>query len=150
MGVDRHPVAHLAAQQPPDRQAERLAEDIPQRHLDAGDGAHADGAEPPEAVLGQGAIGLLDVAGVEPDQQRRQVIDTAAHGAGLPLQRRLAPAMEARLVGIDAYEDPVAEPRVDDMGGDGSDLHGHPLVVATATGKLAGRGHRGGSVTWGR
>ncbi len=37
--VDRDPVADLAAEQHPDRHAERLALDVPKRHVDAGHGA---------------------------------------------------------------------------------------------------------------
>ena len=50
MGVDAHLVAHLAAEQSPDRHAEMLAENVPQRDLDAGNRAHADDADAPEAV----------------------------------------------------------------------------------------------------
>ena len=34
MGVDRHGIPGLAAEKPPDRNAEILAEDVPERHLD--------------------------------------------------------------------------------------------------------------------
>ncbi len=113
VGIDAHPVAHLAAEQTPDRHAEMLAEDVPERDLDARDGAHADGAEPPEALLLHDADGLLDVARVAPDQQRRQVLDGADHGARLPFERRLAPAEQARIVGLDPHEHPVAHLGID-------------------------------------
>jgi hypothetical protein len=60
-------------------------------------------------VLSQRAIGQLDVARIEPDEQRRKVLDASADGASLPFQLRLAPAMEARLVGVDTHEYSVAE-----------------------------------------
>ena len=41
MGVGAQMVAHLAAEQAPDRHAERFAEDVPQRDLDAADRGHA-------------------------------------------------------------------------------------------------------------
>ena len=52
MGIDAHPVAHLAAEQLPDRHAQRLALDVPQRVLDARHGGEADRAERPEAEAG--------------------------------------------------------------------------------------------------
>ena len=126
MGVDRHPVAGTAAEQAPDRHAQRFAEDVLAGHLDAGDGAHADHAEPPEAVLGQHADQLLDVARVAAEQERRQVLDGADHRARLPLQRRLAPAVQAGLVGADLDEDPVPHRGVDDERAYAGDLHGLP------------------------
>ena len=44
-GVDRASFAR-AAEEPPDRLAKRLALDIPQRHIDGGNGVHADPALP--------------------------------------------------------------------------------------------------------
>ena len=44
-------------------------------------------------------------------------------GARVPLERRLAPAVEARLVGQDLDEDPVAHPGVADVRLDRGDLH---------------------------
>ena len=108
MGVDADLVANLAAEQAPHGHAERLAEDVPERHLDAGDGAHPDHAEAPEAVLLQHPHGLFDVARVASDQKRREILDGPDHGLGFPLQRRLAPADEVGTVGLDTHEDPVA------------------------------------------
>ena len=50
MGVDAHLVAHLAAEQSPHRHAQTLAQNVPQRDLDSRNRAHADDAEPPEAL----------------------------------------------------------------------------------------------------
>jgi hypothetical protein len=124
MRIDADLVAHLAAQKTPDRQALILAEDVPQRQLDAGDRAHADGAQTPEGMLAQDADGLLDVARIGADQQRLEILDRADHGLGLPFERRLAPAIEARHVGLDLDENPVAHLRVHDAGPDGGDLQG--------------------------
>ena len=96
MGVGAQIVAHLAAEQAPDRHAERLAENVPERDLDAADGRHALDPEAPEAVPGQDLVALLDVAGILPDQQRLEILDGADDGAGLPFQRRFAPAEQAR------------------------------------------------------
>ena len=66
---------------------------------------------------------LLDVARIAADQQRREILDGADDGARLPFERRLAPAVEARLVGLDAHEDPVAHLGIDDAGADVDDFH---------------------------
>ncbi len=114
MRVDAHFVADLAAEQPPHWNAKQFAQDVPQGHLDAGDGAHADHAEAPETVLLQHAHGLFDVARVAAQQQRRKILDGADDRPGLPLQRRLAPSHEVGTVGLDADEDPVAHLGVHD------------------------------------
>ena len=114
MGVGAQMVAHLAAEQAPDRHAEGFPEDVPQRDLDARDRRHAVDAEPPEAVARHDLVALLDVAGVLPDQQRLEVFEGADDGARLPFQRRLAPAEQAGLVGLDPHEHPVAHFRVAD------------------------------------
>ena len=72
MRVDRDAVAGPAAEQAPDRHAQRLGEDVPAGGLDAGDGAVADHAEPPEAVLGEHPHQLLDVARIAAQHQRRR------------------------------------------------------------------------------
>jgi hypothetical protein len=122
--VDRNAVAGLAAQQAPYRQPDRLAEDVPQRLLDAGDRRAADHAELPEAVLAHRAHGVLDVTWVMADHERSQILDAAHHGARLPLERRLAPPVKPVLVGLDLHEYPVAHLCIDDEGADGGDLHG--------------------------
>src|SRR5262249_5178499 len=66
---------------------------------------------------------MLDAARVFPDQQWRQVLDGPDHAARMPFQGRFAPAEQARLVGLDLDENPVAHPRIADRGLDGGDLH---------------------------
>ena len=55
--------------------------------------------------------------------QLRDVLDRPDHRARVPLQRRLAPAPQAGLIGQDLDEHPVAHAGVTDEGFDGSDLH---------------------------
>jgi hypothetical protein len=62
---------------------------------------------------------LLDVARIAPDEQRLQILDRADDGPRLPFKRRLAPANEARLIGLDAHEHPVAHFGVHDARLDG-------------------------------
>jgi hypothetical protein len=123
VSVDLDPVAHLAAEQPPDRLTEPFAEDVPQRQLDARHRRHADHAEAPEGVLLQHPHRLLDVARIAADQKRSEVLDGTDDGLGLPFERRLAPAVEAVLVGLDAHEHPIAHVGVDDAGADVDDFH---------------------------
>src|SRR5262245_11127666 len=121
-------LAHLAAEQAPDGHAKVLAEDIPQRHLDARDRRHPDDAHAPEAMTRHHLRTMLDVARIEPDEHRLDVLDGADHCARFELERRLTPTDEARLVGLDSNEDPVAELRVADACGDGGDLHGAAVL----------------------
>ncbi len=66
---------------------------------------------------------MLDVSRVFSDEHRREILDGADDGAGLPFQRRLAPAEQAVLVGEDLHEDPIAHLRVDDDCSYGCDFH---------------------------
>ncbi len=133
MGIDRDSIARPAPQQPPDRHAEVLAEDVPQRHLDPGDRRGADHPHAPEALLVHHAIGLLDVARIAADQERRQVLHGADDRARLPLERRLAPAVEPWLVRLDLDEHPVAHLGVDHGRLDSGDFHGACLVRIAAS-----------------
>ena len=65
------------------------------------------------------------------DDQLRDVLDRADDGARVPLERRLAPAVQPGLVGDDLDEDPVAHPGMADVRLDGGDLHETPRRSAT-------------------
>ena len=93
MRVDTDAVASLAAQQAPHRQADALAENVPERHFDAAHRGLADDADPPEAVLVHDAHELLDVARVLAENERLEVLNGADHGARFPFEGRLAPAV---------------------------------------------------------
>ena len=95
VGVEPHPVAHPAAEQLVDRDAERLAEDVPQRLLDAGDGAADDDPAAPERVAVDGLPVVLDPRRILPDQVLRDVVDGADDRLGLALQAGLADAGDA-------------------------------------------------------
>src|SRR5439155_27099702 len=63
-GIGRHFVRAPAAEQPPHRDAERLAEDVPQRAIDAADRRARDAAPPEhreDAPLAQGIMGAAAV-----------------------------------------------------------------------------------------
>src|SRR5690606_7801866 len=83
MGVQTHPVSHLAAKQLIDGHTERLALDIPQRHFDAGHGAAADNAG--HAMAHHAQIHFLpeffDLKWVLTDENARQVMDCGFYNA---------------------------------------------------------------------
>ena len=62
VAVDQDGIAAASAEQVVDRRVERLALDVPQRHVDRGDGGHGDGTAAPV----RSAIEVLpDVFGLE-------------------------------------------------------------------------------------
>jgi hypothetical protein len=122
--VEAHVIAHRAAPQAVAGDAVHLAEDVPEREVDARDGrrAHDAGAVPEVAAVHE-LPEVLDAGGVLAEHERREVLDGADDGPRVPLEGRLAPAPEAVLVGAYAHEDPVAHAGVADVRLDGGDLH---------------------------
>ena len=121
VGVEADPVAHPAAEQLVDRDAERLAEDVPQRLLDAGDGAADDHAAAPERVAVDRLPVVLDPRRVLADQVLLDVVDRADDRLGFSFQTGLADAGDPG-VGRDLDEDqvrPAGEEDVRDDVGDG-------------------------------
>ena len=105
-GVHPDAVAHRAAEQLVHRGAAGLAGDVPQRLVDAGDGAGEDRAAAVEAALGEHLPVVLDAQRVPADEEVGQFVDGGAHGVGAALDHGLAPAGDA-LVGGDAQEQPA-------------------------------------------
>jgi hypothetical protein len=93
MRIHAHAVAHLPAQEIVDGAVEHLAANVPQGLFDAGDGGHADDAEPPEGLAVQLLVEKLDARWVFADQHGREVFDCADDSTRFPLQRCLAPAI---------------------------------------------------------
>src|ERR1700683_5335515 len=120
--IDAHAVAHAPAQQHPHRDRERLAQNIPKRDFDSRNGAHADDAKAPEAVLLHDPHEFLDVARIASDHERSEIVDRPRDRARFPLKRRLAPSEQAVLIGLDAHENPVAHLRVHDNRANVDDL----------------------------
>ena len=107
MAVEADTVTHLAAQQVPDRRVQGLALQVPERQLDAGDGARADHARHAVALRGGEQLlpDPLDQERVLTDDQRLQVLDRGLHDP------RPAPALADAVqpgVGMDLHEQPVA------------------------------------------
>jgi hypothetical protein len=123
MGIDTDFITHLSAEEAPDGETDAFAQDIPQGHFNSSHRARADHADAPKAVLVHDAQQLLDVAGITADDQGRQILDCPRHGTGLPFERRLAPAIESRLIGVDTHKDPVPHLCIDDERPYSSYLH---------------------------
>src|SRR5262249_58722513 len=93
--VDPDLLPALAAQQPVDGQADRLAGDVPQRLLDPADRRveHRAAREPAEVV--QHRPEVLDVAWVLPDEPILEVMDRGNRRLVRPARIRLADAADA-------------------------------------------------------
>ena len=85
----------------------------------------------PEVLAEHHLPEVLDPGRVLADDQLGDVLDRADDCAGVPFERRLTPAVRARLVGDDADEDPVPHPGVADVRLDGGDLHATPRSSST-------------------
>src|SRR5439155_4722507 len=87
-----------------------------------------DAAAVPEMLAIHHLPEVLDARGIFAHPQRHNVLDRTDDAARVPLQRRLAPAVESGLIGQDLDEDPVAHARVTDEGFNGSNFHGLTLM----------------------
>jgi hypothetical protein len=117
--VHPDPVAHRAAEQGVHRPAVRLAGDVPQRLVDAGDRAGQDRAAAVEAALGEHLPVVLDAQRVSADEMVAELGDRGPYGFRPALHHRLAPAGDA-LVGPHAQEEPAGR---DQEGVQRNDLH---------------------------
>ena len=134
MPVEPNVVADAPAPEPVAGDAVHLAEDVPERDVDAAHRGPADDpARVPEVLAEHHLPEVLDPRRVLADDQLRDVLDGSDDRARVPLERRLAPAVQPGLVGDDADEDPVAHPGVADVRLDGGDLHSTDLRGRSAT-----------------
>ena len=93
MAVEPHLVARLSAEELPDRLAERLAEDVPHRDLDRGEGRHEDRAAAVARADEHAAPVALDLGRVLADEVALVVLDgggddLALVGEGAPRRGR--------------------------------------------------------------
>src|SRR5690606_14190061 len=72
--VHEYAFARSAAEQLVDRHARHLAEDVPQRDVDRGDGGHGDGTAAPVRAPVEELEDVLDPTGIAADEIRYQVI----------------------------------------------------------------------------
>ena len=97
MAVEPHVVAHRAAPELVARDAVHLAEDVPERDVDAAHRRAADDVVAVPEVLAEHHLPeVLDPRRVLADDQLGEVLDGADDRPRVPLERRLAPAVEAR------------------------------------------------------
>ena len=90
-------------------------------------------------MLGEDAHGLLDIARIAPQEQRLEVLHCADHGSRLPLERRLAPAVQPGLIGFHAHEHPVAHLRVAYQCFDGGDFQMTSVIRELPSKAVKGR-----------
>ena len=85
--------------------------DIPERLVDAGDGAHQDGTAPVEAGPIEGAPDILDPHGVGANQIVAHLLYAGQNGGGLALDDGLAPAGKA-VAGLHLHKPPAGPDQI--------------------------------------
>jgi len=114
VAVDHDGLARGAAQKLVKRQAGHLGLDVPQRHIDGGDGRHGHRAAPPVGALVEILPDVLDLVGVAADKAGNDVVgEIAGDGQFAAVERGVADAVDA-LVGLDLQGDEVAARAGDD------------------------------------
>jgi hypothetical protein len=103
-------LTHRAAQQVVHGHAEALSLDVPQRLVDAGDGAGEHRAATVELALGEHLPVVFDAVGVLAGEVHGELLHRGRHDIRVALQRRLAPAHQP-VVGLDAHEQPAGRDR---------------------------------------
>ncbi len=115
MTIQPNEVPHGAAPQFVARYAMQLADNIPQRDIDPRDGCRPHDSRPmPEVLPPHHLPQMLNAGGVLANQELGNIFDRPDHTAGMPLQRRFAPAEQTRLIGQHFHEHPVPHPRMTD------------------------------------
>src|SRR3712207_2252559 len=104
--VAAHPVAEPAAQQLVDGHAQGLALDVEEGRLHRAERRAEHGTRPPVAVAVQPLDDGVDLERVAPDQRALELLERGDDGQRLPLERRLADALDAG-VGVELHEDEV-------------------------------------------
>ena len=74
VGVDEDTLAALAAEQVVDGRVERFALDVPQRHVDGGDGGHRDRAAPPVGSAIEILPDVFDLERIAADEAGKHVL----------------------------------------------------------------------------
>ncbi len=108
--VRAHARLRAPAEQPPHRHAERLAREVPQREVDAGEGEHAEAAAAPDHHHALQAVDVrFEPRGVLADEEGAELlVDHVAHRERRAVREGLAPAREAA-VRVDADEHLLGE-----------------------------------------
>jgi hypothetical protein len=124
VAVDHRAVAAGAAEELVDGQPGRLPLEIPQRHVDGGDGRHRDRPAPPIGAAVEELPDVLDPVRIAADQAGDDmVLEIGGDGHLAPVQRRVADARQP-VLRLDLQRHEIAPGRADDDTG-GADLrHG--------------------------
>ncbi len=108
-------IPHGATPQLRTRHSGDLARDIPQRQIDPGDSRGADNPMAvPEMLAVHHLPQMLDPARVLAHHQLGQILHRTHHRPRVPFQRRLAPAVQPRLIGQHLDKHPIPHPGVTD------------------------------------
>ena len=102
-----------------------LSKNIPQRQIDSRDGGgphHS--VTMPEMLAIHHLPEMLDPPGIFANEQAGNILDRSDHAFSMPFQRRLAPTVEAGLIGEDFDEDPIPHPCMTDVSFDSGYFHG--------------------------
>ena len=102
-----------------DGRPKRLALDVPERLVDAGNGAHMDGAAAIEPAAIQDVPVILDQERIFPDQVIFQFVDGSLHRQRPALDHRFAPAGNT-FIRLDLQEQPAWR---NDVGGELGNFH---------------------------
>ena len=101
MRVDHDPGAALASKQVVDGNSERLAFDIPQRHINRRDCRHGDRTAPPVSSAIKVMPYILGLKRIPPNQARyKMIFQVTGHGELAPVERRIPETINT-LVGFD-------------------------------------------------
>src|SRR3954468_20957692 len=114
MAVNRHRVARRTAEQLVDGRAERLALDVPQRHVDRGNRRHRHRPAAPVGTLVEQLPDVLDAPRIAPHEQRQHVIREVTRDRELAaVQRGVAKADQA-VDRLEPQRDEIAPGTADD------------------------------------
>ena len=143
VGIGRDPVAEAAAEQPPDRNAEVLSDEVEGGDVEGSERGLAPLARTPVLEAFDRPGQPLGVERVSPDHVAAgQLLHGRHERVGLVDRPDLADPDQAG-VGLEFDEDEVAPRCPDDRGSDIRDLHATSSAGAGATGRRAGSGYQG-------
>ena len=129
-GVHADAIAHRAAEQPPHRLVQRLAGDVPHRHLQPAQRADQDRHGPRVAGPIQHLPVVLDPERVAPDQVAGELVDCGHHQPPVAVAQRLSVADDAGVGAHLQQQRPVVERKGAGFG-DLQFAHGSPATIVS-------------------
>ena len=104
----RHSRPHLASEQLIERHIGQLALDIPERHIDTGNGVIFDWTVTPIGILVHQLPELFNGLRVAPEQQRLEILFKKAFDGQMTISKsRAAQAVQAILIGFNLDDDKI-------------------------------------------